>query len=176
MRLSIQKTVTIGLAIAAAALLLAACGGDSDGGATAAMQSSANDLVSTRSVDGTSVLVDSQGRTLYSADVEKGGKILCTGGCTSFWDPVTASPKAAKAAAADLNLNLGDVKRPDGARQLTLDGKPLYTFTEEGAGSLSGDGFVDDFNGTRFVWSAAGADGAAADSGGSSAPSGSYPY
>jgi predicted lipoprotein with Yx(FWY)xxD motif len=164
MRLSIKKTLTIGLAIVAATLLLAACGGDSSddsagdsGAGAAAMQSG---LVSIRGVDGTNVLADAQGRTLYTADVEEGGKILCTDGCTSFWDPVTSSPKATKAAAADLDLNLGDVTRPDGARQLTLDGLPLYTFTEEGPGRLTGDGFVDDFNGTHFEWSAAGTGGA----------------
>jgi predicted lipoprotein with Yx(FWY)xxD motif len=174
MRLSIKKTSTIGLAVAASAVLLAACGGDSGGGSTAAMQSSANDLVSTRSVDGTSVLADSQGRTLYSADVEKGRKILCTGGCTSFWKPITASPKEAKAAAADLNLDLGDVTRPDGARQLTLDGKPLYTFTQEGPGKLEGNGFVDDFNGTHFVWTAAG--GGASSASNSTGTGGTSPY
>jgi predicted lipoprotein with Yx(FWY)xxD motif len=157
MRLSIKQTLTIGLAIAAAALLLAACGGDSGGGDSG----DSGGVVSVRSVDGTDVLADPQGRTLYTADVEKSGKILCTGGCTSFWDPVTASANATEAAAADLNLNLGDVKRPDGARQLTLDGKPLYTFTQEGPGKLDGNGFVDDFNGTQFEWSAAGTSGGA---------------
>jgi predicted lipoprotein with Yx(FWY)xxD motif len=153
MRLSIKHTLTIGLAIAAAALLLAACGGDSSddsGGAGSA-----------RTVDGTSVLADSQGRTLYTAAVEKGGKILCTGGCTSIWKPVTGLPEAAKTAAADDGMELGDVKRPDGTSQLTLDGLPLYTFTQEGPGKLEGDGFVDDFNGTHFEWAAAGTNGAA---------------
>jgi predicted lipoprotein with Yx(FWY)xxD motif len=176
MRLSNRHTVTIGLAIAAAALLLAACGGNSsdDSGAGAATMQSG--LVSTRSVDGTDVLADSQGRTLYSADVEKGGKILCTGGCTSFWKPVKASPKAAKAAAADLDLKLGDVKRPDGARQLTLNGLPLYTFTQEAPGKLTGNGFADDFSGTHFEWAAAGTDGATASSGGSGGSGANYPY
>ena len=69
--------------------------------------------MSVRSVDGTNVLTDSKGRTLYTADVEK-AMIHCTGACTSFWDPVDASAKQSKSASADLNLGLGLVKRPDG--------------------------------------------------------------
>ena len=47
------------------------------------------------------------------------------------------------------------VKRPDGTDQLTFNRLPLYRFTEEGAGQLEGDGFVDDFDGTHFEWAAA---------------------
>ena len=108
-----------------------------------------------RSVEGTDVLADSAGRTLYTAAVEQGGKILCVDACTTFWDPVAASPDAADSAAAELDADLGVVARPDGDQQLTLGGLPLYTFTEEAPGRLEGDGFVDDFQGTRFEWEAA---------------------
>lgn len=128
-------------------------------------------IVSVSNVDNTKVLTDSQGRTLYSADVEKGGRIMCTGECLSFWTPVDASSAQAKTAGADLSLALGVVQRPGGARQLTFDGKPLYSFTEEGPGQLTGNGFVDDFHGTQFTWTAAATGGAQA----SSAPSNS-PY
>ena len=40
-------------------------------------------------------------------------------------------------------LNIGAVKRPGGADQLTLNGKPLYSFTQEGAGKPTGNGFMD---------------------------------
>lgn len=174
MTISLRHSVTVALAIGAAALALAACGGDEDNGeATAAGMGSG--IASIQNVDGTDVLVDSEGRTVYSAEVEKGGRILCTGACTSFWDPVAASPTRAEAAAADLDLELAAVKRPDGAEQLTLKGLPLYTFTEEGPGRLEGDGFVDDFAGTRFEWQAATADGGSG-SADSDMPSPSSPY
>jgi predicted lipoprotein with Yx(FWY)xxD motif len=169
MRLSIKNPLTVLAAVAVAALVLAACGGsDDNGSATAANAGAQSGVASVRNVDGTDVLANSQGHTLYSADVEENGKIKCTGMCTSFWDPVTASAKQAKSASDQLDLELGTVKRPDGAQQLTLAGLPLYTFTEEGAGQLEGDGFEDDFNGTHFVWEAAG-------SGSSSAGSGTQP-
>ena len=174
MRTSIRHSAAGALAIGLAAVVLAACGGGDNGNSgnagTASMGADAG-IVSVRSVDNTKVLTDAQGRSLYSADVEKGGRIMCTGGCLSFWKPLDASSSQAKSAAGDLNLDLGVVKRPDGARQLTFDGKPLYSFTEEGPGQLTGNGFVDDFHGTQFTWSAAATGGTQ----GSSAPSNS-PY
>jgi predicted lipoprotein with Yx(FWY)xxD motif len=140
--------------IAAAALGLGACGGDDDddGGSDATASSGA---VSVESIDGTDVLVDPQGRALYSADQERGGEVLCTAECASIWDPVPASDGDS----APADLKLGEVERPDGGMQLTYEGSPLYAFTEEGPGELTGDGFVDSFDGTRFSWTAATAGG-----------------
>jgi predicted lipoprotein with Yx(FWY)xxD motif len=176
MRLSIKHSVTVALAIGAAAVLLVACGGGEDGDdGDATASGSGSGIVSIKSVDGTDVLVDAEGRTLYSAEVEQDGRIRCTGACESFWDPVEASASEAKSASADLDLRLGAIERPGGDRQLTLEGRPLYTFTEEGAGELDGDGFVDDFEGTHFEWEAAATDGGSG-SAGSDAPSDSSPY
>jgi predicted lipoprotein with Yx(FWY)xxD motif len=155
MRLSIKHSTAV-LAMGLAAVLIAACGGGEDGdngNATAAGAGSG--IVSVQSVDGTNVLVDSEGRTLYTAEVEQGGRILCTDACTSFWEPLAASASEADSAATDLDLDLGMVMRPNGDEQLTFDGLPLYTFTEEGPGQLDGNNFVDDFKGTRFEWAAA---------------------
>ena len=173
MRSSIRHLLTVVLAVAAAALVLAACGGgsgDDNGTATAA----GSGLVSVQSVDGANVLADGEGRTLYTADVEQSG-IRCTDACTSFWDPVDARASEAQGAATELELDLSTVLRPGGERQLTFEGLPLYTFTEEGPGQLDGDGFVDDFKGTHFEWAAAtsGADSAPS---GANAPSDSSPY
>ena len=151
--------------IGAAALGVVACGSsDDDSGASTAGAGAG--LVSVASVDGRDVLADSAGKTLYSAAVEKGGAIHCVAACTSFWKPVIASPADARQAADDLGADLSVLRRPDGEQQLTFDGMPLYTFTEEGAGKLDGDGFVDDFRGTRFEWSAARTDGGSSTPGG----------
>jgi predicted lipoprotein with Yx(FWY)xxD motif len=174
MRVSIKHSLTTAAAISAAALVLAACGGNDSGNGSAPTASGGSGIVSVQSVDGTNVLADSEGRTLYSADVEK-ARIHCTGTCTSFWEPVDASAKQSKSASADLNLGLGLVKRPDGTEQLTFNKLPLYRFTEEGAGKLDGDGFVDDFEGTHFEWAAA-TTGASSASMGSTQPSSPSPY
>jgi predicted lipoprotein with Yx(FWY)xxD motif len=155
MALSTKRTAqAIGL-IAAAALALGACGGDDDGSGSSDMGSGGGTAsaggVSAQSIDGTDVLVDSNDQVLYSADEEQRGKVLCTDGCTSIWKPVPAS----EGAAASSDLDLGEVDRPDGAKQLTYEGAPLYTFTDEGPGELKGDGLTDSFGGDSFTWHAA---------------------
>jgi predicted lipoprotein with Yx(FWY)xxD motif len=177
MRRSITYSVLAGLAIAAVVVVIVAIGGGGDGdngNASAANMGAGSGLVSVQNVDGTNVLVDSDGKTLYSADVEK-NQIRCTDGCTSFWDAVQASANQAKSASSDLDLNFGVVKRPDGESQLTFKGLPVYSFAEEGPGQLDGDGFVDDFQGTHFEWGAATTSASSAPSN-SNAPSDNSPY
>jgi predicted lipoprotein with Yx(FWY)xxD motif len=177
MRRSITYSVLAGLAIAAVVVVIVAIGGGGDGdngNASAANMGAGSGLVSVQNVDGTNVLVDSEGKTLYSADVER-NQIRCTNGCTSFWDPVDASANQAKSASSDLDLKFGVVKRPDGESQLTFKGLPVYSFAEEGPGQLDGDGFVDDFQGTHFEWAAA-TTGASSAPSNSNAPSDNSPY
>ena len=173
MRLSPKHTVVLSLAIGAVAL--AACGDEEDGGdATASTGSSA---LSVASVDGTDVLADADGRTLYTADVEADGEILCTRGCEAIWDPALGSDADAQAATDDTGAEITVVERSNGDSQLALDGAPLYAFTEESPGELTGDGFADEFEGTDFVWSVATASGAAApasDEGGAGGGYGGY--
>ena len=97
------------IAIAAIGVVALAGGSDDGTSADAANAGSQSSLVSVQSVDGTDVLVDSEGRTLYSAVVEQDGRIRCTGACESFWDPVSASATEADSASADLGLELGVV-------------------------------------------------------------------
>jgi predicted lipoprotein with Yx(FWY)xxD motif len=177
MRLSIKNPLTALVAVGLAALVLAACGNSNDdnGSATASNASTSSGVVSVKDVGGTEVLANSHGKTLYTADVEKGGQIMCTGSCTSIWEPATATARQANSASSQLDVKLGTVKRPDAGQQLTLKGMPLYSFTEEGARQLDGNGVADDFNGTHFVWSAA-TTGESSGSSTMSAPSSSSPY
>jgi predicted lipoprotein with Yx(FWY)xxD motif len=177
MKLSIKHPLAALVAVGLAALVLAACGNSNDdnGSATAANASTSSGVVSVKDVDGSDVLANSQGKTLYTADVEKGGQVMCTGSCTSIWEPAMATAKQASSASSQLDVKLGTVKRPDGGQQLTLKGMPLYSFTEEGAGQLDGNGVADDFDGTHFVWSAA-TTGASSASSSMRAPSSSSPY
>jgi predicted lipoprotein with Yx(FWY)xxD motif len=175
MRHSKYIVQAIGL-IAASALALGACGGDDDGSGASDASSGGGTAsaggVSVQSIDGTDVLVDSNDQALYSADEEQDGKVLCTGGCTSIWKPVPAS----EGAGASSDLDLGEVDRPDGGKQLTYMSAPLYTFAEEGPGKLTGEGVTDSFGGNSFTWNTATTatgDSESSDSGGSS---GGYGY
>ena len=76
MRISIKHSVKVALAIGATALGLSAAADDAGDRSAGAAGASAG-IVSVASIDGTDVLADSEGRTLYTAAVERGAKILC---------------------------------------------------------------------------------------------------
>jgi len=145
-----------------AAILLAACSGSGDGAATTSQDGSGSGAVSMKTVDGMDVLVDSQGQVLYKPDQERSGKILCTGECTAIWAPVEAS--GGEPSGSSSGGDFGTTKRPDGTEQVTFDGSPLYSFTQEGPGEVTGDGVDDSFNGTKFSWGVVTASGAPAPS------------
>jgi predicted lipoprotein with Yx(FWY)xxD motif len=157
-----------------AALILAACGDDDDDDGDASATATSSEAISTESIDGTDVVVDADGRALYTADQEQGGEVLCTAGCLEIWDPVLVSELGADP--ESFGSGFADVRRPDGGRQLTLDGSPLYAFTEEGPGELTGDGLVDSFAGTEFSWSAAVSGDTASSDSSDDAPSGGGAY
>jgi predicted lipoprotein with Yx(FWY)xxD motif len=139
------------LAAIVAALALAACGGGDDGSdSTASASSNGGETVAVEEIgDAGSVLVDSTGQALYTSDQEASGKVLCTDGCESFWAPLAIDRGRPEGSVPG---ELGVVERPDGTRQVTHDGTPLYTFTEEGSGEVTGDGFADAFDGREFTW------------------------
>jgi predicted lipoprotein with Yx(FWY)xxD motif len=171
-----MKRLLIAGAALAAAATLAACGGG--GGANspgAAPSSPGTTTVSAERIgDAGSVLVDSAGKALYAADEETGGTVLCTDGCLSFWTPLTI--KAGAPTEGSLPGKLGVVMRPDGARQVTYDGKLLYSFNEDQPGEVTGDGFTDAFGGQQFTWHVVHSDSAADSSGGGGTNSGPYGY
>ncbi len=60
---------------------------------------------------------------------------------------------------------LGVITRPDGTKQVTAEGKPLYTFAEDSAGEVTGDGVSDEFGEQYFTWHVVVADSSATSSG-----------
>jgi predicted lipoprotein with Yx(FWY)xxD motif len=147
-----KRLMTLGLALPVA-LAIAACGGGSGGTPSAAgSNTSSHKTVSVRQLtDVGSVLVDRTGKPLYSSDLEASGKIVCdTAACNAFWKPLTVS--GGKPTASAGAGRLGVITRPDGSSQVSVNGKPLYTFSEDSPGKASGNGFTDDFGGHHFTW------------------------
>jgi predicted lipoprotein with Yx(FWY)xxD motif len=137
-------------------------------------------MVSDRTVSGVgTVLTNQSGMTLYSPRQEAGGMIKCTASCLSFWFPATVGKGVTPRAASTVTGTLGTIQRPDGGgRQLTCDGKPLYTFKLDSApGQVHGNDFSDHFGSQSFTWHAITTSGGAATSGQpASTPSSSYSY
>jgi predicted lipoprotein with Yx(FWY)xxD motif len=157
--LNAHRSLLAFAALALLALALAACGGDddSDSGSPQAANTNGGQTISVESIGGAGeVLVDAQGRALYTNDQDSGKKVACTDECLGFWPPVEA-PASGGPTASDsvVQAKLGMLRRPDGSRQVTFDGKPLYRFAEDGPGEVTGDGFTDSFGGTTFVWTVA---------------------
>ena len=95
------------------------------------------------------VLVDAKGRALYRNDQERSGMVLCTGNCAQIWKPllVRGTPKA-----KGVHGKLGVMRRAGGARQVTYNGKRLYTFALDKAGMVTGNGVKDAFGSRHFTW------------------------
>ncbi|MFF5013352.1 hypothetical protein [Streptomyces sp. NPDC001165] len=76
------------------------------------------------------VYTDLDGHTVYRYDPEgTTGTVRCTGRCTNTRKPLLARPGTELRLPPGLVGTLGTVSRPDGGRQVTYDGSPLYTFT-----------------------------------------------
>jgi predicted lipoprotein with Yx(FWY)xxD motif len=159
------------LVLAALLLVIAGCGGDSsdeDSSATAAGSSATT--VSVEAIDGVGdVLVDSDGAALYTADQEADGRVICTRSCAETWIPLTLPGAREPTGPDEVSDELGVAARPDGERQLTFGGQPLYSFADDpAAGEVTGDGLSDTFDGQLFSWQVATTDGG---SGGGEQPS-----
>jgi predicted lipoprotein with Yx(FWY)xxD motif len=166
-------TRLLAAAAVAASLVLAACGGG--GSSSTSTPAATSTTVAVKPVSGIgNVLVDSAGKALYSSNVEAGGKVMCTGACTSFWKPLTVGSGNPTAASGAGKLSV--VKRPDGTRQVALDGKPLYTFAQDAPGKVQGNGFSDDFAGQHFTWTAVLAGGKSSGSTTTTPPRNDYGY
>jgi predicted lipoprotein with Yx(FWY)xxD motif len=175
------RSLTAGMAVAAAGSLLAACGSTgAEGSASGSHQEAASHavVVSARSLPGIgTVLVTSSGLTLYSPQQEADGTILCTASCLSFWFPVQVSAGTGLRAPASVTGKLGTIRRPGGMTQLTINGRPLYTFRlDQAPGQAHGNDYTDHFGGVSFTWHAITTSGTpAAGRQGSPAPSYSAP-
>jgi predicted lipoprotein with Yx(FWY)xxD motif len=147
--------------LVALAIVVAGCGGgvygasSSSAPAKAPSSSGGGASVKLASTKLGKVLVDSQGRTLYLFEADKGTMSACGGACASVWPPLTTTgkPTAGPGLAAS---KLGTAKRSDGASEVTFNGHPLYTFAGDSApGQTSGQG-LDDFGAEWYALSAHG--------------------
>jgi predicted lipoprotein with Yx(FWY)xxD motif len=172
----LHHLLKLSLPALAVSLLLAACGGSSTSATTtgsaanaqpAAQTSSSSSvaLVKTASSSLGTILVNSQGMTLYHLSGEQDGKFICTGSaCLGVWHPLIAPSSGTPSGEVSA---LGTVKRPEGTLQVTYKGTPLYTFTQDKQpGETNGQGIKDVGTWSAVTTSSAGAP--AASTGGSS--------
>jgi predicted lipoprotein with Yx(FWY)xxD motif len=135
---------TLAFAVSFAAIALAASSVRIDSASNAAL--------------GESVLVSSQGRTLYELSPETAKHLLCKSAeCLKFWPPLTVSSTKTKLrAAAGVHGRLGILHRGNGMLQVTLNGLPLYRFAEDRS---SGEVKGQNFHGFGGIWHVLGVSG-----------------
>jgi predicted lipoprotein with Yx(FWY)xxD motif len=162
----VKRTICTLCLAAAVAFVIAGCGGGSDstsagsayggksgdGGSKPASETSeasaksgSAGIVSAAKVgDLGTVLVDSEGRTLYDFHKDKGSKSACYGACAGAWPPLLTEGSPQAQGPADRSM-LGTTKRKDGTVQVTYNGWPLYTYVgDQGPGEANGND-IDQF-------------------------------
>ena len=151
-----------GWAVAAAGvsslvLLLTACGGSSSSSAAANSGTTPNTggqpsagatnlpspgtqvLIVERSKLGWVLATAKDGLVVYTYTGDtKGGMPTCTGPCAAVWPAVTGIPMVSSA--DTLPGKLGTVTMPNGAKQITYNGYPLYLFKGARPFSTKGQG------------------------------------
>ena len=132
------------IGLTGAALLLTACGGSPASSSSAAQTAqAAAGKPSSAALGGIQpgsvvlmvqksalgyVLAEANGQVVYTyAKDTKGAAPTCTGSCADTWKPVTGRPLASTATSG--LGTLGTVSDSNGAKQVTYDGMPLYTYS-----------------------------------------------
>jgi predicted lipoprotein with Yx(FWY)xxD motif len=91
-----------------------------------------------------SIIVDSNGNTLYFYSLDAGDSSACTGNCAIAWPVVYATNPTFGTGLADSDFSF--ISRSDGLKQTTYKGWPLYTFSGDTApGQTTGDGIKNVF-------------------------------
>ncbi|GAB2463599.1 hypothetical protein [Xylanimonas ulmi] len=146
--------LAVGLALGLAAVAAGcASGGAADPGPAATASAPPGTALSTARTSLGDVVVDGRGMTvyIYTPDRPGSGRSACTGACAAQWPAVhaeTATPQV-----QGVTAEVGTITGTDGMLQVTLDGRPLYTYAGDGApGDVTGQGLDD-------VWWAVAPDG-----------------
>ena len=153
-----RRTILYSITALVAAATLTACGGGSDeetpepaGDATSAEESPAEEMTEEMSVDLTTadselgmIVVDGDGMTAYYFlnDTKDSGASACEGDCLTAWPPITTESDTPTV--EGVTGEVGTITATDGSTQITIDGRPVYTFAQDTApGDVKGQGVND---------------------------------
>src|SRR3984957_19714464 len=95
--------------------------GGSSAAASSAPAASGGSTVNMTTINGTAVVTNSAGKTLYWFAPGTSTKSNCSGPCAKYWPPVTGPVTAG----SGVTGTLGPITPSDGTTQATYDGHPL---------------------------------------------------
>jgi predicted lipoprotein with Yx(FWY)xxD motif len=136
---------SVAIPLVSASIVACGGGGTSDRATRPSLKTSSGQSATVGLADNAGlgeVLVDTGGRTLYLFQKDATGKSACAAACAAAWPPVRA--KGEPLAAQGLTSSkLGITTRPDGTRQVTYGGHPLYRYVgDTHAGDANGQGLT----------------------------------
>jgi predicted lipoprotein with Yx(FWY)xxD motif len=155
-----KKQLGISLSVVALATVLAGCGGgsgtssptttegttaasapaESSAPASSPVPAGAAELKTASSGAG-QIVVDAKGMSVYflTKDVKDSGTSACTGSCIASWPPVLTD--SASPAVEGLTATVGTIPTPEGKKQVTVNGLPVYHYgKDKAAGDITGQG------------------------------------
>ncbi|MFJ5699279.1 hypothetical protein [Arthrobacter sp. NPDC093139] len=153
-----NKQLSVGLAVLALAASLTACGGGTgttpttaaptttaaesptETATSTATETAAVDLMTASSAKG-DIVVDGKGMSVYyfTKDVKDSGKSNCTGDCLVAWPPVLTTNDTPTV--EGVTGKVGTIDTPDGKKQVTIEGMPVYLWEKDKApGDITGQG------------------------------------
>lgn len=166
---------SVGLAALAAAAGITAASASGSPAASAAGSASVTSAAGVRTTSATvagkteTILVSSRGLPLYFYRPDTATTSLVTGGLARLWPPLTSPSKAGAGVSGKVAV-LNDVN----GHQVTYNGHPLYTFVDDRADQVTGQGVQNFFVATPgLAWIAKSARPAAP---APAVPSGGYGY
>ncbi|MDV8148773.1 hypothetical protein [Arthrobacter sp. B10-11] len=152
-----KKQWGAGLSIVALAAALTACGGGTGTTPTtgtpatgtpttveSTTAASAPAELKTASTAAGQVVVDAQGMSVYffTKDVKDSGTSACTGACIAAWPPVLT--ESDEPAVEGITGTVGTISTPEGKKQVTISGLPVYYYIKDkAAGDVTGQGVND---------------------------------
>lgn len=152
--MSFPRLPVTALSLTVVALIVVGCGGSSSSSSSPSSQASntaaangggssgngAMTLTGASNSELGTILVNSEGFTVYAFAKDNGTTSSCYGACAKAWPPVTTKGAPATGEGA-MSSELGTTKRKDGTVQVTYAGHPLYTFVEDTQpGEANGNG------------------------------------
>ena len=155
-----KKQLGAGFSAVALAVLLTACGGgtqttpttaegstsapaETSAPATSPVPAGAAELKTASSGAG-QIVVDAKGMSIYffTKDVKDSGTSACIGACITAWPPVLTESDSP--AVDGVTGTVGTIATPEGKKQVTVNGLPVYYYIQDkAAGDITGQGVND---------------------------------
>jgi predicted lipoprotein with Yx(FWY)xxD motif len=142
----IIASLSLAAVAAAGGITATAVGGSSAASASSAQAAAHSGRATVHTAPATvagkteTILVNGRGLPLYYYRPDTATRSLVTGGLAQLWPPLTSAAPAATGVGGKLAV-LSD----GNGRQVTYNGHPLYTFADDAAGQVTGQGVQDFF-------------------------------